>query len=214
MTKSDYNSIRISRKLLRRIFNKVVVDPETQCWLKFPHNHAQYAKIAWQGQNLGVHRLTYRLFVGPIEAHLVIDHLCRRPCCINPAHLEMVTPQENARRGEGFNSESCAKGHPMTGYNVGLYPNGDRYCRECRTDWLRQKRSHIRNEKIASGKYVQHEYKVTKILSTHCGQGHEYTESNTHWNRDARWQWRSCKRCHTLRERERRHRRNSQISEI
>lgn len=28
-----------------------------------------------------------------------IDHKCRNPRCVNPAHLEPVTPSENMRRG-------------------------------------------------------------------------------------------------------------------
>jgi hypothetical protein len=27
-----------------------------------------------------------------------VDHLCHRPACVNPDHLEVVTPRENARR--------------------------------------------------------------------------------------------------------------------
>lgn len=41
----------------------------------------------------------YEQKVGPIPEGLVIDHLCRRPRCINPAHLEAVTNEENVRRG-------------------------------------------------------------------------------------------------------------------
>lgn len=44
------------------------------------------------------HRVSYRLFVGPIPEGLVLDHLCRVRRCINPAHLEPVTTAENNRR--------------------------------------------------------------------------------------------------------------------
>ena len=29
---------------------------------------------------------------------LTIDHLCKNPWCVNPAHMEVVTLQENLRR--------------------------------------------------------------------------------------------------------------------
>lgn len=44
------------------------------------------------------HRAAYEIFVGPIPAKLVIDHLCRNPRCVRPDHLEAVTHAENIRR--------------------------------------------------------------------------------------------------------------------
>jgi hypothetical protein len=41
----------------------------------------------------------YEHHVGPIPDGLVIDHLCRVHNCVNPEHLEPVTPAENTRRG-------------------------------------------------------------------------------------------------------------------
>jgi len=44
------------------------------------------------------HRASYMTFIGPIPEGFTIDHLCRKRACINPAHLEAVTHQENGRR--------------------------------------------------------------------------------------------------------------------
>jgi hypothetical protein len=46
----------------------------------------------------GAHRFMYQLLVGPIPPGLQLDHLCRVRNCVNPAHLEPVTPSENVRR--------------------------------------------------------------------------------------------------------------------
>ena len=48
---------------------------------------------------VAAHRWSYEHFVGPIPKGMQIDHLCRVRHCVNPAHLEPVTPKENLRRG-------------------------------------------------------------------------------------------------------------------
>jgi len=44
------------------------------------------------------HRLVYEAEVGPIPNGMQLDHLCKVRCCVNPAHLEPVTPKENVHR--------------------------------------------------------------------------------------------------------------------
>lgn len=34
----------------------------------------------------------------PIDTKLEVDHTCRNPTCVNPDHLEQVTPSENCKR--------------------------------------------------------------------------------------------------------------------
>jgi len=46
------------------------------------------------------HRLVYRLIRGEPGDGLVLDHLCRVRHCVNPDHMEPVTPGENIRRGD------------------------------------------------------------------------------------------------------------------
>ena len=45
------------------------------------------------------HRYAWELAHGQIPDGFVLDHLCGVRSCCNPDHLEMVTMNENARRG-------------------------------------------------------------------------------------------------------------------
>jgi len=83
------------------------------------------------------HRASYELLVGPIDAGLQLDHLCRVRECVNPAHLEPVSPRINLLRSEApaavnARKEACLRGHPFTEANTySRQALGTRACREC-----------------------------------------------------------------------------------
>jgi hypothetical protein len=102
------------------------------CWLWTGAGSGRYGQLMRNSVNLYAHRYTYELLVGPIPPGLQIDHLCRVTSCVNPAHLEAVTPLENTRRSRGNVSKThCPQGHPYSGDNLGRW-RGRRYCRTCR----------------------------------------------------------------------------------
>lgn len=95
------------------------------------------------------HRLAWMLTRGPIDDGLVLDHLCRNPSCVNPAHLEPVTHRENILRGVGPTAQNarkthCIRGHALSGSNLVVRPLG-RECRTCnlmlRREWKRNARA-------------------------------------------------------------------------
>jgi hypothetical protein len=92
------------------------------------------------GQLKYAHRVSYEAFVGPIPNGREIDHLCRVRACINPLHLEAVTPQVNVRRGTSPGAEAlrrlnCMYGHPYAVH--GVMRSGRRVCRVCITTYQR-----------------------------------------------------------------------------
>lgn len=85
------------------------------------------------------HRLIYEWIYGPIPLSLQIDHLCQNRACVNFKHLELVTSQENTRRGnarlngrEQSAKTHCPQGHPYDASNTLIRPNGWRHCKACR----------------------------------------------------------------------------------
>ena len=122
-----------------RFMNKVIPEPNSGCWLWLGGTgiwgHGCFHMPSGQ---MPAHRFAYENFVGPIPEGLHIDHLCRVPGCVNPAHLEAVTSRENTLRGVGppaiqARKTHCISGHEFSGENLHLTPNGrHRVCKICK----------------------------------------------------------------------------------
>jgi hypothetical protein len=84
------------------------------------------------------HRWAWEHLVGQIPEGMQIDHLCRNHPCVNPDHLRVVTPLENAAAGYGIiranlQKTHCPKGHPLTPGNLVRRRNRThRYCLTCK----------------------------------------------------------------------------------
>lgn len=92
-----------------------------------------------RGKGNLAHRYAYESLLGPIPDGLVIDHLCRNKCCINPSHLEPVSQKENLNRAPTWqgNRTHCPRGHEYTQENSKPVRNG-KTCRQCHRDSIRK----------------------------------------------------------------------------
>lgn len=119
----------------------VKVNKTETCWLWTASSAAGYGRFhPHRGINGLAHRWSYEYHVGEIPEGLQIDHLCRVRSCVNPDHLEPVTPRVNTLRGisvPAINAvrDECVNGHPFTLDNTYFKTTNrgtnERHCREC-----------------------------------------------------------------------------------
>ncbi len=74
------------------------VDGTSGCWLWLGARHSHGYGTVGRPTQLA-HRWMYQQIRGPIPQGYDLDHLCRTPQCVNPAHLEPVLPSVNCQRG-------------------------------------------------------------------------------------------------------------------
>jgi hypothetical protein len=130
-----------------RVMQKVIQAADG-CWLwTGALSNTGYGRLARgtrpNQRRWSAHRYLYELLVGPVPDGLDLDHLCRVRHCVNPAHLEPVTRQENLLRGNTVNARRaaqtcCVNGHEFTPENTYRQPDGTRTCRACRREGMRR----------------------------------------------------------------------------
>lgn len=117
------------------------VEKTNGCWLWKAKSRCGYkggyGSFWMNGKQVAAHRASYELFVSRIPPGLAIDHVCRNTLCVNPHHLELVSPVENVMRGvsdPAMNARKtkCKRGHEFTPENTYIQqPQGWRHCLKC-----------------------------------------------------------------------------------
>lgn len=109
------------------------------CWLFACELSPQgYGVVPAYNRKKFVHRVMYEEYIGDIPEGFQIDHLCRVRSCVNPEHLEAVTPRVNVLRSSGIAAVNarkthCIRGHEFTPQNTYLYgkEKSKRACKAC-----------------------------------------------------------------------------------
>jgi len=138
---------RVPEHLRKRVYNRG--DPLTRallhavrvdggCWrwtgalTGSGYGHLKIAADQWAQ----AHRLLYGELIESVPDNLQLDHLCRNRWCVNPCHLEPVTPRVNAQRSAAATviaSGVCLRGHPGD-HRYRNRRGRDRGCLDCRRE--------------------------------------------------------------------------------
>lgn len=88
------------RTVEERFWAKVTPAAADECWIWTAcMNAAGYGSFTVASHDTRpAHRVAYELLRAEIPAGLHIDHLCSTPSCVNPWHMEPVTPEVNQQR--------------------------------------------------------------------------------------------------------------------
>lgn len=138
-----------------RLWPKIATTP-FGCWeWTATKNSYGYGRI-WDGDRLVLaHRAVWEVLIAPLSDDVDLDHLCRNPGCVNPAHLQPVDHRENVLRGTSIPAENarkteCVNGHEFTPENtiIRTPPSRNhptRACRICKNasnrKWKRNRRA-------------------------------------------------------------------------
>lgn len=158
---------------LSELYQRAVLAPRTGCLVwdgrMVWNGYGQIAIGRQHAAELGcpqtilVHRLAWELANGPIPKGMQIDHRCSNRACVNVAHMELVTPGENTRRGYGPALSSlrmrlmrtaqrdaykthCKHGHALTDDNVYTDKRGFRSCKACQRQRTQAYRARPRHD--------------------------------------------------------------------
>ena len=152
MEKSRTPSIhKIPERVIVGIWDRVDVRDWLECWpWKLSIGSHGYGQVGWgledgRATMTTAHRVAWIAVNGPIPEGMTVDHVwCRNRSCCNPLHLRLLENVENARDNGQQGKSHCPRGHPYSGENLMLRPNGHRLCRRCANERRRLPRAENR----------------------------------------------------------------------
>lgn len=106
-------------------------------------DHKGYGSCHIHGHTVMAHKLIYEALVKVVPDGHQLHHTCSNKNCVNPDHLELMTPADHAKT-PGHPSQvnaaktHCSNGHEFTEENTYWRQDrpGSRLCKECRKEGL------------------------------------------------------------------------------
>lgn len=160
--------MEIDAETKERFFEKVLKLP-SGCWIwtgalqgkYYKEENGGYGSFRFNKKVRPAHIVSCHIHGKDIEQGKHIDHLCRVTSCVNPDHLEPVSPKENWLRGENNKGEfhkaktHCPNGHKYTEENtvyMSKKKGGKKYraCHQCRLKTYRDYDKRRRGKNVSA----------------------------------------------------------------
>ena len=112
-------------------------------WMRGVDSHGYGRVRIGGGPQLRAHRVMWERHRGKVRPGMVLHHKCGNKRCVNPDHLEMLTPAEHLAvhmerpTGRHGLSDRCGKGHLFTPENTYIRTGGARVCRKCANERIK-----------------------------------------------------------------------------
>lgn len=103
----------MNQKLIDKFWSNVQKGNPDECWIWIgsPSGNG-YGQLRFEGVTYRSNVLSYLINKGNIPARMYICHTCDNPICVNPNHLFVGTPSDNAK-----DRQQKGRGRPMDGEN-------------------------------------------------------------------------------------------------
>jgi len=130
---------RYTPEELVRFNSKWIQEGECHMWQAYTDKDG-YGTFFFKRLGRRAHRVSYYMHIGDIPEGLVVDHICGRAGCVNPAHLRTLTVKENNLDSRNVGAINARKTHCKNGHPFDRKYGKQRYCSICQA--AKSKRLH------------------------------------------------------------------------